>query len=440
MPNDDLEQKIHEAVARVFAEAQRPPDPITTVATAAEFQAALDAGGTIAIAAAATLEAPTFRVSKAGTTILGQGARVVGTSGPALHVLPGVHEVTVRDLVGGAAYQTVFQIGNNDDAQTALEQVPRLITFERLSVPTHRGKRAFEINGAEVQLLDCEARDTWDPARRDSQAIAVLNTPGPVLVRGGYFEGGSENIIVGGDTMKLADVVPSDLTFEDLTLRKPLAWKTDGVVRMVKNIFELKTGERVRVRRVLMDGCWDGFGQAAYAVVITPRSGGFIRDVEFDAITVINSGAGVNILGVNNKPPATLHRTTGIVFRNSRFEISKRTFGGHGYLALLSGGPGTVAFEHVVAVSDNSYGVGISVADLQPIEALRVVGSYLRVPFYNRAASYLNSSQPETLATQFVRREISGNVVAEASARFKAEFPDNQFVTVAEFDALVPGR
>ena len=96
-----------------------------------------------------------------------------------------------------------MQCGDNGPTQTTVAQQPTDIVFEKVTIPQHRGKRGFEINCA-ARLLDSRALDVYSPAALDSQALAVLNTCGPVsVVRGEYFAA-SENILVGGDSLKIS--------------------------------------------------------------------------------------------------------------------------------------------------------------------------------------------------------------------------------------------
>jgi uncharacterized protein YdeI (BOF family) len=68
-----------------------------------------------------------------------------------------------------------------------------------------------------------------------------------------------------------------------------------GTVWTVKNIFELKLGQRVRVRGNLMENCWKE-SQTGYAVLITPRNQDAtsswisVRDVEFRGNLVRHAG------------------------------------------------------------------------------------------------------------------------------------------------------
>jgi hypothetical protein len=439
MTTDELIAQIESSIAQYKLEAPPPPPPppppdpwdsAPVMADSAALTAALAANTPlIKLDPAVVYEATQF-VLPTGTHIRGQGATVRATGGPALYVKPGTTDVTVEDVIGASSYSGVVKLGDSSSTtQGSLELVPRRITLKNVSVPYHRGQRAFEIHAADVVLLNCSNADTYSPALVDSQGIWIHNTPGPVLVDGGSYSAGSEIVMVGGDSQKIPGLIPADLTFQNLTLSRPLSWQTDGVSRGIKNIFELKSGERVLVKNVIMDGTWTD-AQISYAIVITPREGGGVRDVTFDSITVRNVGGGLNIMGTNNSTtqPPTPFVTTGIKVINSTFDINKTTFGGLGYLALFQRAPGTFEFTTSRAVTDNYYG-RLTYVESGTAERIWLKDSAWLTPYYTSVA------MPVTLATgtAVTDVQITGNRIANASAKLKTDYPNNTYVTAAEF-------
>lgn len=412
------------------------PDPVVTVTTSAALQAALDQGGEISLDPGRIFDG-NFVVRTSQTTIRGNGAVLAGTSGPALHVLPGVSDVRIEVLEARSAFDVVVLLGDNDiRTQGTLAQVPRRIVLDRVTVPTHRGKRAFEINAGDVELLNCEVGDTYDPALRDSQAICILNSPGPVRVSGGSYSAGSEIIMSGGDVMKIPGIHPTDLIFENLLLCRPLSWRTDGVNRVVKNCFELKDADGVIVRDVVMRGSWKA-GQDGYAIVITPRTGGAIRNVLFERVTIRDVGAGLQLAG-HNRPGdlPTPWRTTGIVFRDSTIVAHKGTYGGRGLLALLGMSPDSLEFDNVVFVGD-----GTSViynGDDQRVGRLRMTGSAATTGTYGIMGAGLPNLTD--YASWLDQLEVTGNTFTGAAGSLQKAIPSNTFVTRTAFDAIVAPR
>lgn len=357
-------------------------------------------------------------------TLTGNGSALHNPTGPALHVVPGTKGVIASDLSCTSGWRgAVVQLGDNvATTQSTLDQVPTHIKLQRVIVPTHRGKRGFEINAA-AELLDCNAFDIYDPALADSQAIAVLNTPGPVTVLGGTFEAGSENILIGGDTLKIPGIIQTDLTFDGVTLRKPLSWRTDGINRAVKNLFEVKAGRRVTLKNSSLSGSWKA-SQDGWAIVITPKNNNFIEGVLIDNVTVTDAGSGIQFLG-RDYNSVTPQPTTGVVVRDSRFTVSK-AFGGRGTLALYVEAMQDSLWERVTASFD---GPAIVQCDSKtptgPFtmrECVMPTGAYaVQAPGVNYGGS-----------TGYVGREFvtvfENNTFSGAPSAFKKFYPANTWV------------
>ncbi|HEY7058914.1 MAG TPA: hypothetical protein VH458_20415 [Vicinamibacterales bacterium] len=375
-------------------------------------------------------------VLTSGSTLDCRGATLTGSRiGPAINIPPGTHDVTVRDCsVTTTNDQRVILVGANDRSQTTVEQVPTHITFTRVLVPSYRGKRAFEISGADVTLEDCGVSDLWDPALRDSQTVAILNTPGPVRIHGGTYSGGSETIMIGGDYMKIPDVVPSDITLEDVALNHPLEWKNDGTKRGLKNLFEVKTGHRVVVRRVTMDGVWRD-AQVGYAVVITPRSGGEIQDVLFEDVTITNVGGGFNMLGRDYAGRATATATSNVVLRRVRAQVSKSEFGGSGFFVLAGGELHDLSILDCTFEGDGpaflSYYIGrVLEADggkreAAPMESLTITGSTFSAGRYGLMLAGVPQAGPRQTGVK--KLVVTGNTITGANAALRKNLPNNTY-------------
>lgn len=301
--------------------AQLAPAPasVVTVNAGGNLQAALDAGGVIQLEDGATFEG-NFVAKVPGTRLTGATATLQGNAGgPALFVPPGAKDIQATlGQAGTADDQAVILVGDSV-TQTTLDAVPDGIQLT-IFVPTFRGKRAFEINGKNVTLLNCGCADVFDPAGRDSQGILVFNTPGPVTVSGGSFEAASENILVGGDVTAIPTVVPTGLIFQDVTLVKRTAWMAAGGPA-VKNHFELKAGVNVQLLRATLDGNWVS-GQAGSSIVLTPRNGKTIGNVLLADVTVKNSVHAINMLAYDDE--AYSPQLVGITFQRITAAVLQR--------------------------------------------------------------------------------------------------------------------
>jgi hypothetical protein len=317
-----------------------PPDTGVVLKSGDNLQAALDNGGVIRLEDGSSFQG-NFFARKAGTRLLGPSASLVGNNGAAaLTIPPGAKDVEATIGSATSAWDDcVVQVGSGGSGQTTLADVPRGVKLSVL-VPKHRGKRAFYINGADTTLLNCGCRDVWDPAGRDSQGVLILNTPGGIVVDGGTFEAGSENILVGGDATGIRDVVPTDLLFKNVTLFRPESWKTDGVNRKVKNLFELKSGVNVQLLNSTLDGVWTQ-AQVGWAIMITPRNGKQVANVLLQDVAVKNAGGAVNMLGYDDEAPSP--QLVGVTLRRLTANVSSTR--GTGRFAQWQAGPKNVLID-----------------------------------------------------------------------------------------------
>jgi hypothetical protein len=432
MTNDELIAGIELLIAQ-YRLGQIPAAPLPDVPEVPQFlvvtpdqnlQQALDnATGPVHLVEGASYPGVTLPT---GAVLVGNGAEIVGVNVPALYVAPGSHSIAVSDVVCTSNVAAVVQLGDNlATTQSTLEAVPHHIKLERVTVPTHRGKRAFEVNASDVELLGCQALDIYDPAQRDSQAILILNTPGRVTVIGGEFVAGSENILIGGDTIKIPGVIQSDLLFDSVKLHKPESWRTDGINRAVKNLFEVKAGRRVTLKNSTLSGSWKA-GQDGWAIVITPKNSQLIEDVLIDNVVVDRASGGVLFLGkdYNSVTPAA---TRGVVVRDSAFVLSK-SYGGRGILALYVAGMLDSTWERVTATFD---GTAIVVCDTQvPAGPFTMTDSTMPTGSIAVAAPGVNYGGPTPLA--YAGREFTTvferNTFLLAPSAFKKFYPNNTFV------------
>jgi hypothetical protein len=115
----------------------------------------------------------------------------------------------------------------------------------------------------------------------DSQAIGGGNgnlPMGPYKIVNNFLEAAGENILFGGAR---ATVSPADIEIRRNHLFKPITWKKDsanfvGAANarpfIVKNVFELKNGQRVLFEGNILENSWGGFSQTGFAVLLTPKN------------------------------------------------------------------------------------------------------------------------------------------------------------------------
>jgi hypothetical protein len=119
----------------------------------------------------------------------------------------------------------------------------------------------------------------------DAQAIAGgFGDPfgdhpmGPYKIANNFLEAAAENILFGGAK---ATVAPADIEIRHNYLFKPLTWMMgqpgfvggrNGNPFIVKNIFELKSAQRVLFEGNILENSWGGFSQTGFGILLTPRN------------------------------------------------------------------------------------------------------------------------------------------------------------------------
>ena len=204
-----------------------------------------------------------------------------------------------------------------------------------------------------------------------------------------YLEAASENILVGGDAMKIPDCRPTQITVRTCVFCKPLAWQGDAAIP-VKNLLELKDGEDVLIEDCDFAQCWKS-AQDGYCFMFTPSNGGSVSVVVRDC-RVRDVGGIVNITGVDTT--GANQRRTRVAIDGGEYCTNKATMGGSGRFSLITGGPERVTVERAFIQHEGAS--FIDVGDSAPIDVLRIVGSTwnygsygLRIGGYNHGDNTL---------------------------------------------------
>jgi hypothetical protein len=236
--------------------------------------------------------------------------------------------------------------------------------------------------------------------------------------------------------MKMAGIVPTDLVFEDLTLARPVSWHTDGIARKVKNLFELKTGRNVTLRRATLSGCWLE-AQTGHAIVLTPTQDGEVTGVTIEDCSIAQVGSGLQILGRAYR----YHTRTklDLVFRRNTLKTDHVRFGGRGWLAEASAEPEALTFqENRFTLSGTtlfSYQYGTvmeadgSTRQGGPLGLLEMTGNEGTCPKYGiNLIGYPNGGPAKEGFKGVTKLEVFENTFSGAAALMKRNFPENVYV------------
>ena len=141
----------------------------------------------------------------------------------------------------------------------------------------------------------------------DTQAVFAYHTPGPLKIVNNYLLAAGENILLGGAGGNGNPWVPSDIEIRNNYLFKPLLWvplSLNGTL-VVKNAFEVKSGQRILFDHNKIENVWAG-GQNGYAIVLTVRSSqsgdvSVVNDITITNNTLKNVVAGFNTLAADDQ-------------------------------------------------------------------------------------------------------------------------------------------
>jgi hypothetical protein len=241
---------------------------------------------------------------------------------------------TVRNLSAGYA-------GIGTGKETSLDALPSRITLDNVTVvgdQVNGQKRGISLHGRDgITLTNCHVWGIFTATKQDSQAVYINNGPGPYSLIHCELEAASENILIGGDSIRFTPGgLPADILVDGCTLSKPLDWRGKGY--QVKNLLELKNAARVTVRNTVMDGTWKD-AQDGSAVLLTPINQygdtpwAEVRDVLFEDVTLRNVGSGFNITGYNSKHPSGI--VENVTLRRVTVQTNAKELGGRGCFATI---------------------------------------------------------------------------------------------------------
>ncbi|MGB8506830.1 MAG: hypothetical protein WCD76_00360, partial [Pyrinomonadaceae bacterium] len=231
------------------------------VAAGSDLQAALNSarpGDTIVLEAGASYVGPftlpdkgpssdyvTVRSSAPDSALPSPGQRITpayaallpkilspGLGEPALRTSPAAHHfrflaLEFRSADAPSLVYDLIRLGDGSNAQSSLAQVPHHLSFDRClmtAFPTQGIKRAVALNSGDTEIVNCWIAG-FKAAGQDSQAVGGWNGPGPYKIINNYLEAAGENVMFGGATASVPNLVPSDIEVRRNHFAKPLSWK-----------------------------------------------------------------------------------------------------------------------------------------------------------------------------------------------------------------------
>ncbi len=363
-------------------------DKTITVRKGGDFQAALDKavpGDTIILEAGATFKGAFKLPKKSGDefiTVRSSAEAQVPVAGvrldpaktgknlptlvsdvkgePVIAAADGAHHFRFVGIEFGPTIEGLYdiiQIGTGQEK--TVEALPHHIEFDRVWIhgsKTEGQRRGIAANGRHIKVINSYISDIKKKGD-ESQGIAAWATDGPIEITNNYIEAAAENILFGGAGSYLK-LVPTDCVVDSNHFNKPVEWRKEEWV--VKNLFEIKNGKRIKVTNNLMTNNW-AMGQDGNAILFTTRADNgdatVIDEIEFSGNIVRGTGGGMNILGGEGSGG---HRLT---VRNNIFDdIDGQKWGGGGHFMKVTDWDGLIIENNTVIQKNN-----ISVAYGEPV-------------------------------------------------------------------------
>jgi hypothetical protein len=336
----------------------------------------------------------------------------------------------------GAGSSDIILLGDGGPAQRSRDDVPYELAIDRCYIHgTDSGgpKRGIALNSGRTVIVG-NTISGFARSGQDTQAIAGWNGPGPYLIENNRLEAAAENFLLGGATIYIPGLVPTDITFRRNYVTKPLAWR--GRKLNVKNLFELKNARRVLVEFNVFENTWVD-AQTGFAIVLTPRGDGgrspwaTVEDVTFRYNIIRHASAGFNILGHDDGAPSEQLRRLRIS-DNVLYDINGDEWGGSGAFLQIGDEAADMVVEHNTIMHTGTLvsAYGGSKNAPAPIRGFTFRNNLARHNRYGVLGAG-RAIGNDTLNVFFPNADFSDNVLA--GGKPSQYPPDNLFPSVEEF-------
>ncbi len=324
----------------------------------------IHSGAAIVIRSAGSLPGVGVRVTPATAAAFAKIQPDTG-GGPAFATIPACQNWTLLGLellATPTGDNDILTLGDGSSAQNTLASVPSNLVVDRCYIhgdASYGMKRGISLQSGTTTIKNCYISDIKRTGQ-DAQAIAGWNGPGPWTIDNCYLEATTENFLVGGATIQIPDLLPTDITFTNNTVTKQLAWRGAGF--NIKNLLELKTGVNVLIDSNTFTYNWGGEGQSGYALVFTVRNEegdnnwATIQNVTCTNNTVAHSGSLYNILGKDDRGVASVTMNNLVIRDNVAYDINGGTWNGAGHFAQIHSG-NAITLDHNTVINSGNVSI-----------------------------------------------------------------------------------
>lgn len=281
----------------------------------------------------------------------------------------------------GSAIAGVYPIVAMGDATTSLAKLPKYITFDRCLVHTASGSTNYVRGGIDLNATYSSVifSNIWGIVNtdKDTQAILMQNTPGPILISYNDLEATGENILTVTECVPKGYTgagipgcpVPSDITVTKNHLIKQASWQKGpagcdsnkaGTCYVIKNTFECKMCQRELVDSNWFDTTFLQFQQGTFAIMNCPAAGPYTCTDWTVTNNLFTHGSAVAVIAGNGNSQTGQR----VLFRNNlAVDISGVTWGGLGLSFQLQGTAGFIADHNTVINTPPQYLNGLMFSD-----------------------------------------------------------------------------
>ncbi len=171
----------------------------------------------------------------------------------------------IRFIGPAADTSNMCELGGSLDNTSLL---PANCEFDRCTFegdPNRNHRRGLQVHSDGASIIGCDFTGFAD-TNTDAQGIAAWHFGRRVHIENCFIEGAAENFMLGGATANTpaSTVEPQDWMIYRCHFRKPVAWK--GGARIIKNIFEVKFGNRILLWGSVLNQIWFANGQHGAAL------------------------------------------------------------------------------------------------------------------------------------------------------------------------------
>ncbi len=367
--------------------------------------------------------------------------------GPVIHAAPGSHHwrfENIEFLANSNRGVAIVALGAMDGSQKTLDRVPHHFVFDRVYMHDDEGgsKRGIELNSGSTDIINSYIAGIRRVGQ-DAQAICGWNGTGPFLIQNNYLEGAGENVMFGGADPDIPGLIPSDITFRDNYVTKPLSWRSGSWG--VKNAFELKNAQRVTIDHNVFENSWTQ-AQTGYLVLFTGLNDGgqctwcTVKDVTFTNNVVRHGNGGMQLSGhlsytiPQNIGPAS----TNIVIRNNLFYDINEAWGGGSPLGtwiLIGNDINNVTIEHNTVDQVNSGKPSIIVSADRPMNGVVIRNNFFNRGRYGLFAGGNYGEGSSTWNGMFQNSVFQKNVIIDEIGAPPAYPSTTEFISINTFRA-----